>query len=400
MTTKAALHTTLEYRMTCLTPVHVGTGKALAPSEYVIVGSNYYRIDPRKLAEVSSQASMAFKKMNMPLEEFLSNPFNTYEDFFQAMRVPPKSISTYYCPTDTEGIARGEEVREQQKDIFQRPVIPGSSIKGALTTAILGYLERLEKFQAEDEDPLRRLIHARGHHDLLAHYLGQSGVSDRENLSRVTRAIRVSDASATDASRMSLVHTVLLRQGQPDGSYRGHVFKKRDRSVRDPFDADGTFLEALSKGAQLEVRLTLDKFLIDTSGKKGHRFDPPRDSRAAIEPENLPKAINYHSSELLTLEEHFYKLAGAESLERRCAALRDRIAKLPEGSFVIPIGWGIGFRGITGGAISDNDAHELKLPRKDHSHWLSFPITRRAVYPGKGKQVSDLIGWAEFSRKK
>ena len=162
----------------CLSPVHIGTGVKLEPFDYIVDGERYIRVDQdafvRRLTvaqaeELTSWVSERADRMAALDEQYrrarreekqqlrgqlseLRREFNllnfadTDQNLDQALKTD-KELARY------EGVGspdRNLQVLEQLKDADAGPLIPGSSVKGAIRTALV-FLAIREMPEAERE---------------------------------------------------------------------------------------------------------------------------------------------------------------------------------------------------------------------------------------------------------
>jgi CRISPR-associated protein Csm5 len=136
---------TYTLRVEIVTPTFIGSGRGLSKKEWVLIPSqnrglipNSYRLYDYLAKSGHADAFEEFlltDKYRGGLREFLLDrqiPAADYERFTQY------SVSTgdvYNDPENTHGL---KEIRTFVKDPYVKPYIPGSSVKGALRTALLG----------------------------------------------------------------------------------------------------------------------------------------------------------------------------------------------------------------------------------------------------------------------
>lgn len=142
----------MERLVQCLSPVHIGTGKNVEPFDYILEGSRYIRVNldalvarlsetqAARLAEwVSERADrMATVTDNRELSE-LRRAFNMLSfardhavDLQQAL-LEDEELALYKGRGAPD---RNLQLREQLKEADGTPLIPGSSVKGAIRTAL------------------------------------------------------------------------------------------------------------------------------------------------------------------------------------------------------------------------------------------------------------------------
>lgn len=128
-------------QLTTVTPVHIGNGNVLHNNiDFVFDKVNGYDyigvVSPEKVMGLIPQGMMdkwvATIERGEDIKEFvtrLSKDNVTLEDY---------SLRLIYCPQKLE-LAQGEPMRELIHNGFGRAYIPGSSLKGAIRTALFAY---------------------------------------------------------------------------------------------------------------------------------------------------------------------------------------------------------------------------------------------------------------------
>jgi CRISPR-associated protein Csm5 len=143
------------FRMTPLTPVHIGSGDRLAPEEYVVDGQEFVRLDSRAiLRALSAQERTAYEAAVDAGR--LRDAQRVIRRFWQASRAQGSLRFERFRA------AIGESSREDLRQIIEQPerrgdvlalqrnpytgavVIPGSSIKGVMRTALASWLANTE----------------------------------------------------------------------------------------------------------------------------------------------------------------------------------------------------------------------------------------------------------------
>lgn len=162
----------MERLVQCLSPVHIGTGRNVEPFDYILDGNRYIRVNldalvarlseeqAARLAEwVSERADrMAALDDNQQLSE-LRREFNLLSfardhavDLRQAL-LADEELALYKGRGAPD---RSLQVREQLKEANGTPLIPGSSVKGAIRTA-LAFMALKEMPQPEQEAVMRQV---------------------------------------------------------------------------------------------------------------------------------------------------------------------------------------------------------------------------------------------------
>jgi CRISPR-associated protein Csm5 len=214
-------------------------------------------------------------------------------------------------------------IREQIKDVYGRPYLPGSSLKGALRTV-------LAVAAAEEVRPdLRRLEGSRS-------WAGQTverqlfGSDPNHDL---LRALEVSDSQPVPPTQLRLRRANIYPTASQ--SYRG-----RSRGL----DVD---VETLAKGTVCELPIHVPTELL---ADRNTPFDVRRrqelgqwEPRAAWL-ENLARSGKRHASALLEDEYHFFeKRTDVPDVHRFYIDTINLFSKLAKNEFLLVLGWGGGW---------------------------------------------------------
>jgi len=173
----------MEFRLRTLSPVHIGSGKEIEPFDYVVQKGTYSRVDLDAFAErlyeldaeAPEQLSMWITETSEEIEELDSQPRRTrsrdvnqqlsdlrrqfnLDHFARKILDKPELAASlsqddglvhYRCPISTD---RTYSMKEQIKTADRQLYIPGSSLKGALRTA-LAFL-----VLTEADEPFKRMV--------------------------------------------------------------------------------------------------------------------------------------------------------------------------------------------------------------------------------------------------
>jgi len=120
----------LNLEITVLSPLHIGNGQALLRGyDFVVHNGRTWRIDEDALFSATQSGDAAFDAtlLGRPADELLE-----VADYREG-----NELFRYVMDGTPSAATRGAEVAEQIKDVFDRPYLPGSSLKGALRTLLL-----------------------------------------------------------------------------------------------------------------------------------------------------------------------------------------------------------------------------------------------------------------------
>ena len=160
----------MERIVQCLSPVHIGTGKELEPFDYIVDGQRYIRVHLDAVLErmgpkqadalaawVSEQADQMLKLGKKASDDIrrsmqLSN-FPGADAALREALCTDKKLAQYH---GDRGFERNLQVREQVKSADDTPLIPGSSLKGALRTALA--FAALQEMEQNERHTLGRAL--------------------------------------------------------------------------------------------------------------------------------------------------------------------------------------------------------------------------------------------------
>lgn len=374
----ARLHKTYTLEVTTLTPLHIGTGDVLQRGfDYVVHGERTWVIHGDALLDAVWGPTPDPRLLGRPADELLEvlgrDAFDPQARYFR-----------YVLPGKPRAEARGAEVREQLKDLWDRPYLPGSSVKGALRTvlAAVGWQQkglRLDPSRLRDNrswaaQPLERALFGRDpNHDLL-------------------RALWVSDSEPVGPDSLILVNAQVA---------------VRER-LASPIE-----LEAVRPDTTFRLTLTLDGYLLRREVREQLCW---RDEVKWLL--QLTSLARQHALRRLEREMRYWNgVRGAQRILEFLDGLHQRAQGLGEGEALLQIGWGGGWDSKTFGAGAlqkDPNAFEAvvrryrlargRAPRKPGD---PFPRSRRVVViTGRGKESGKLVtvpdrplGWVQIALK-
>ena len=388
---------TTTYTLTCLTPVHIGTGVQYSKFDGTYQDRHWHVMDLDKVLARGADANALARAMD-------SRTFSWSDWLGQQQMTPPEgALYALPCPQAPEDTP----VREGMKTVYQQPYLPGTSVKGAIRTAVLSSLlneprtqqtfveeyltlclqardvsARFAERQAFDKADVQREIlaqvlsvpaeQARSYQQTLyrvldireerlveprtwryfqrqierlgrsREWLGQSverAVLGRDPNHDLMRAVHVSDTAPVALERLAvgLVWTYTLRgnrlveKREQDGEYKA-------------------FIEWLTPDTTLRLALRLDDFLFTEAANRDLRF---RGARAQAV-QQLAHTCNAYAHTIITAEREFYAAYGLGILRDFYAELEAMLHALPDGAFLLNIGWGGGWEVKTIGEVLRN----------------------------------------------
>ncbi len=308
----------MKYKVTVetLTPLHIGTGTILLKDfDYVSKAGERrtYVLDQEAVYAAELEANGAAAQLNKPAGKLLSSE-----------HWRPGSPFVRYTLRGSTAI---EQVHEQIKDVQGRCYLPGSSLKGALRTALMSYAIRSGQYQPQVDDLERSAEWAAR--------TWEKDVFGREPNYDLLRALQVTDSIGLEV------------EPSPLELCSARVFTHSDGEPGSP-----VVVEAIHKSVVFESEVTIDELALAFAPELGWNESQlwlvslieiiRQISRQRIEDE-----LTIVSAKGLTDTESFYKqLLGVSDQTRGRAAA------------VLQMGWGTGWNGMTVGRALSKDAQD------------------------------------------
>jgi len=334
-------YTLFDVQITLLTPLHIGTGRdLLLDYDYAVRNGRTWRINEDALLDAQDvdDPDVADVLARTPPAQLLRK--GDFQDdgplFHYVLKGMPRSREP------------GAQLHEQIKDVWQKPYLPGSSLKGALRTALTWHgfgalnmrpdirnLGRNRKWAAQRIE--REILGRDPNHDLL-------------------RALHVGDSESVSVDRLMLLNAQVLTRGGTSA----------------PIE-----VEAVRPETVFRSRIKLDEALFSDWAQKlrlGGRQDWLR---------RLPAIVRAHVAERVKTEGEWYaETPAAKTAQGFYEQLVD--LDLPENACVLQIGWGGGWDSKTLGSrlradegFMEGIIAEYRLARGKRRRGDPFPKSRR-----------------------
>lgn len=435
----------MSYTIHCLSPVHVGTGRQFTKFDGVYHERRWYMIDLDRVLMRGVDANALARDM--------SERAFTWSAWLQERAIAPSDVSAYDlpCPQDPEETP----IREAVKDVYGKPYLPGSSIKGAIRTAILWHLLRGD---VERLDCVRRYVQLCLKAMEIFERLSERRAFDRpeEHRAALAEIFRVRDDEAAalqrtlyralnvDERRLANEWSMFRQRLQRLGRSREWLAQPLERALlgRDPNhdllralqvsdtlpvgldrlavglvwtytqrgarlvekrEEDGeykVFAEWLAPETTLEFELRTDDFLFTDIAEAELHFRGEKEEALR----QLARTCNDYARAVISTERTFFDEGGLRSLADFYAELEAMLDDLAEGAFLLNLGWGGGWEMKTVGdllrrTLSPEEFVQLRrqyqLGEDPKTHRIDpealFPHTRRIAYEGGAPMYP--LGW-------
>ncbi len=319
------------YRFTVITPVHIGSGVKLGKTDIARQGSLFTVVD------MESVFSRFKGDLSVFDDVFENRDFDLFA-FLKSNRIPLNEVKKYSI-ANPDNIRFASEILEMIKTGMGNPLIPGSSIKGAIRTVIWWHLVRSEEKQPLLKEELKKVINSkskdlkeqRADDELDKKLFGKDPNHD------FMRGLQVGDVEFT-LSDMKLVESKVLNLTKENGF--GWKFT--------------ICSESLKSGVASAGKMKIEDFLFDDLAKHLNFSDDKKELLA-----NLPEKCNEFARTFIADEIAFFESCNMKEMITFYEGLQKEIPA-DNSSFLLHLGWGSGWRGMTGNYLEKDDVVKLR----------------------------------------
>jgi len=362
-------------KLKTLTPVHIGSGRELSRDvEFLKIGNEVGVVDEKKILSIIGEENIPLWVSMIEKQEPLIDYLKKRQPGLNLSQVSSRTMPLY-----TKNFSRIKTLKEHLIDGMGHPLVPGSSIKGAIRTAILNILLKELNHKWKEEE----LINRRGK---FSDKNIQSRIFGNDPNHDFMRFLKIGDALFEPDSLLAM--SVLSMN---------YLF---DRTKRD--DKFLMLTEVIGAEEETSIRLKLD---IDHWQKNIEaneiRQPVPEFMR---DYESLFQAINLFTRELVEGEIDFWEedknLNAVENYLEELENILKAIKNCSSKETVLRLGHGSGWIFMTGGWIKNEDLIDNQLyykiedntrPRNNLYKDYFFPKTRRMDEEG------ELLGFVKLT---
>ncbi len=325
------------FQVRTLSPVHVGSG------EEWVRGTDYFSASGRTWFVSPERVGDAFA------DEIARG--ESIERIVGRRRIDPQQVSSSSCT----GFIEASKLRLAVRAGDGRPLLPGSSLKGALRTLLL------VAWTADEPHGRRRSALATPWRESLNQLRARDiegavfcAPELREPKGDILRGLKVGDAHFA-------VESVEVRSAKAIGTKRNTL----------------NAVEVLPSDARSALRLTLER----PGALPGLAF-----------PQQLPGLAQLsvwskqHAAHLLRGDRDYFRRNDVAALTDRCDRLLKTVDALGPQAIVLRLGWGIGWTGMTGDILDERERSQLRM---------RLGKTRKVALSGHSErsEPTDLFGW-------
>lgn len=370
---------TNNYRYTLKTPVHVGSGEKLGQIDFVSDKNRCIMIDIDSLLE-------KIKDNTSAINEF-SDGGVRIDAFLKKYKISSTNIQKYSIRNSDK--INPHNIQEIIKTGMGNPLIPGSSIKGAIRTVILWHL-----ISAADEKKVSELVDVivksgvkkeQADGDIDRHFFGHDPNHD------FLRGLQVGDVEF-EISDLTLLESKVLNLTD-ENSFGWKTMGRNGFTGTNPKKATSIFSEALKQGVASIGRIKIDEFLFNEPVCQQELRFPDEKKRLMS---SLHEKCNEFAKNFIDTEIEFYKSCKMEDMVKFYTEL---LSEIPEdnNAFLLHLGWGSGWRGMTGNWIDKKKIEQVRNKfRLGKSGFPVFPKTRKIAF--RNGSPASPFGWIKMEK--
>jgi CRISPR-associated protein Csm5 len=352
--------TTYDLRISLISPVHIGTGVELRKEfDFITQHGCTYRLD-----EDAILADF--------IDQIRPDAFGNYPTL-EKILTKAGAQNTKYYRYKLKGMLRSGKtdarLQECIKDIADQPYIPGSSIKGALRTALA--------WSGWEESNVKLTQNKLGRRKYWAGQKLEREIFGRDPNHDLLRALRVSDCTSKDASRHLVVVNAQVLTLKELGS---------------PIE-----LEAIGGDAVFTGAVTLDGYLFSAQAEQKLGFSEKRAWLSNL----LVRAQQHSRARIEKMMSWYSKIDRGERVVNFLSKLLSFEAQPNQA--LIQLGWGTGWDGKTFWTHLMADQYQFEKILKDYQMVKKgkrqpgdpFPKSRRVIMSGNNQEELPLapFGW-------
>jgi CRISPR-associated protein Csm5 len=382
-----------EYEISVQSPVHIGSGDQLDSMDFVVHNGRASVIDFDKVLSELKNKGESPLVLHDEIERFGKN-FD-FGKFLYRKGINVENVSKYTLPCE----GTPSRMTTFIKNAFGIPLMPGSSIKGAIRTALTWYFLKNENMGSEAERALRRVLGELNRiTDRSARIRASRGWERRigqelENLIfygkeedpkyDINKAMTVTDASLESVDLLELALCRIF------------TVTRENRLVPKPFDI---FVEAIKPSTHVgTAKISLDSYFLEEK-----LLELGFNRNQVITLRKFPHICNEFSKNLIEYELDFFDKYELPELVQFYENLLDSFPETDD-EFLLRLGFGIGWISTTIGLLLGSKPDLLKDIRREF--WLGrrrnqpyyvpeFPKTRNIIVDGERPNYP--MGWIKL----
>lgn len=346
-----------------LSPIHIGSGRYLVRNnEFLCVNGEIAVIDELKVLQVIGAENIDQWLSVINKNESLWDLLKKRKPNIELADISKRNYSHFADKTD------GYNLKEQLIDGMGNPYIPGSSIKGAIRSAVFEYLIN-ENYKEIRQSDITKFI--RGREKITGEALEQKIFGKDPN---------------TDFFRFLLVGDAIFAKESLVGLGVNSLNIKKNGVISD--DTKYLLTEAIDLEKRSSFRLKINNDLLQKNVQRD--FIDSKKAKSLSSIDNLLTIINDHTLKLIEEEKNLWEQHAqsddANEYLTSIIEMHEKVSNCKSNECVLRVGYGSGWLFMTGGWAYDKKLVSDELfdvivqhsrPRNDKYLEFEFPKSRR-----------------------
>lgn len=318
-----------------LSPVHIGTGESLRSKSFAYLDERVYVADELKLSRIFTRSERKFTDFERFCLDQTSD--QTLADFLAKQNVNVADIARYSLRLAGTRLGRDLLLFVKTLSIPPQPYIPGSSIKGAVRSALLRSTLLKHPRERKVAEKLVREKFSGGKPKqaddaLEQHFFGTNPSRDWQHYDWM-RLLQFSDTEPASLDNLEVAEVYTFSLKKSGLSAKAYVLSP----------------EVLIPGTKLHSTLVVNCYLVSHTADKHLKF---RQHQQEIF--DFTKACNVVAKEQINQEIAFFERCNKSDIVEWYEDLRKRMANLREDQCLLRIGWGAGYDAKTVSDVFDS----------------------------------------------
>jgi CRISPR-associated protein Csm5 len=373
-----------------LSPVHIGTGESLRSKSFAYLDERVYVADELKLSRIFTRSERKFTDFERFCLDQTSD--QTLADFLAQQNVNVADIARYSLRLAGTRLGRDLLLFVKTLSIPPQPYIPGSSIKGAVRSALLRSTLLKHPRERKVAEKLVREKFSGGKPKqaddaLEQHFFGTNPSRDWQHYDWM-RLLQFSDTEPASLDNLEVAEVYTFSLKKSGLSAKAYVLSP----------------EVLIPGTKLHSTLVVNCYLVSDTADERLKF-----RRFQQKIFDFTKACNVVAEEQIDQEIDFFKRCNKSDVVKWYEDLRKRMANLREDQCLLRIGWGAGYDAKTVSDVFDPDTfdairktYELPVGRPGRKgpllpKALSPKSRKLALYKDDADQKFVPLGWIQLT---
>ena len=359
----------MRYEIEIISPLHIGNGRELSPIEY-LVDKKFYRINMDSL----------FKEKEFDIDGFVEDiklglfSIENYKELAKKNKEYVIDISN-----SAEKNIKGKNVKEFIKS-GGRVYVPGSSIKGAIRTAVMWYvLKNNAELYGKMEEYIDEIVSGKikknkkeVDDEIEKNVFGEDPKYD------LFKAIQISDGNILPVDKLRVDEVKILST-----NFSGYTWKNFF-----------TFIEAMKIGTKFGIDIKIDEFFTKEDISRELGFDDKIGYLKKIE-----EICRDYSKELIDYELNFFKKYNVRGELNEIIKFYEELKK--KDGVLLRLSWGAGWHSMTAGRVLQEEMLEelrkiYEMGKRRNPPWYvnPFPKTRRIIFEDDKPKYP--LGWIKL----